>query len=65
METKDYLRALKRLKLTPHSKRTAAALGLSVPSIQRIAAKTVKVSGPIERLLAMYLKYGLPKEYRE
>ena len=38
MTTEQYLRALKRLGLTPAGKATAAALGLSLRQCQRIAA---------------------------
>lgn len=65
MNTAQYIAALKRLGLTPHSMRTAAALGMSRSGIQKIVIrKTVRVPGPIERLLAMYVKHGLPAEYQ-
>lgn len=38
MTTEQYLRALKKLGLTPHSKETAAALGLSLRRVQDYAA---------------------------
>ena len=65
MNAEQYLKMLKRLKLTPSSKRTAEALGMSVRGIQALASGERGISGPIERLLAMYVKHGLPKEYRQ
>lgn len=59
---KQYLACLKRLGLTPASKRTAAALGLSLGQCQKIAAGRSGISGPLEKLLAMYLKHGIPEE---
>jgi hypothetical protein len=61
MTTEQYLHALKRLGLTPASKRTAEALGLSLRQAQRIAAGECAVPGPVALLLAMYLKHGLPR----
>jgi hypothetical protein len=61
MTTKQYLAALKRLGLTPASKRTAAALGLTVRQCQRLAAGG-NVSDSVALLLAMYLRHGLPSE---
>lgn len=60
MTTKQYLAALKSLGLTPHSKRTAELLGVSLPSIQRIAAGRQDVPRPVALLLAMYQRHGLP-----
>ena len=64
MNTQQYLKALAKLDLPPHSERTALALGMSLSGIQKIAMEHVKVPGPVERLLAMYQRHGLPKEYR-
>lgn len=64
MNTEQYLKTLRKLNLGTASLRTAEALGMSLPGIQKIAGGTVKVPGPVERLLAMYVKHGLPKEYR-
>lgn len=59
--TKAYLSALAELGLQPASRATAAALGLSVRQCQRIASGAIgAVPGPIGRLLAMYLRHGLP-----
>lgn len=58
MSRYEYLVALEQLGLTPASKETARALGLSVRQIQKIAAGTAKVPGPVRLLLAMYLRHG-------
>ncbi len=60
MTTQQYLAAIKRLGLSTASKRTAAALGLSVRHLQRIAAGQTELPSTAERLLAMYLVAGLP-----
>jgi hypothetical protein len=57
MTTKQYLAALKKLKLLPHSKFTAAALGLSRRQCQRLAAGHA-VPQPVALLLAEYLEHG-------
>jgi hypothetical protein len=62
LTTKQYLAALKRLGLTPASKKTAQALGLSPRQCQRIAAGESAVPGPVALLLAMYLAHGLPND---
>jgi len=59
MTTKQYLAALKRLGLTPASKATARALGLTVRQCQHIAAGDTPVKGTLANLLQMYLRYGL------
>ena len=60
MTTKQYLAALKKLGLTPSGKATAAALGLTLRQCQRYAAGEQEVARPVELLLAMYLRHGLP-----
>ena len=60
MTTSQYLAALRKLGLTPASKRTAAVLGLSLAQIKRYAAGD-NVPGPVARLLAAYLAHGLPE----
>lgn len=59
MNTKQYLAALKKLDLTPASKKTAEKLGLSVRQCQRLAAGDQAIPETIAHLLAMYLKFGL------
>lgn len=60
MTNNQYLAALKKLGLTPSGKTTAAALGLSLRQCQRIAAGQ-PVPKTLAKLLAMYLRYGLPR----
>jgi hypothetical protein len=52
MTTQQYLAALKKLGLTPASKATAAALGVSVRQIQRYS-----VGEPIPRYVEMLLQF--------
>ena len=59
MTTEQYLAALKKLGLTPASKATAKALGLSLRQCQRIAAGA-KPSDMLSHLIAMYLRFGIP-----
>ena len=59
MTQTQYLKALKRLKLTTAGKATAAILGVTLRQVQRYAAGA-RIPGPIALLLAMYLKHGLP-----
>lgn len=61
MANNQYLAALKRLGLTPASKATAEALGLSVRQVQRIAAGQA-VPETVAKLLRMYLDHGLPAD---
>jgi hypothetical protein len=65
MTAKAYLAALKKLDLTPASQATAKALGLSVRQCKRLAAGDSPVPGPVELLLGMYLRYGLPANVRD
>lgn len=58
MTTQDYLAALAACNLSPASRETARALGLSVRQIQKIAAGRAKVPGPVVMLLAMYRYHG-------
>jgi DNA-binding transcriptional regulator YdaS (Cro superfamily) len=59
MTTRQYL-ALRSLDIGPASKRTAALLGISLSSLQRIAAGRQDVPPTVSRLLAMYQTHGLP-----
>lgn len=61
MTTEQYLRALKKLGLTPSGKATAEALGVSVRQCQKYAAGEVLVPPTVAKLLAMYLEHGLPE----
>lgn len=59
MTTAQYLRALKRVGLTPASNATAASLGLSRRQCQRIAAGESPVPETVAKLLNMFVIYGL------
>ena len=59
MTTAAYLKALKKLGLTPASKRTAELLGIGLRQAQNYAAGD-EVSRPVALLLAMYQQHGLP-----
>jgi len=61
MTITDYLKSLAKLDLTPASKQTAAALGLSLRQCQRIAAGDCAVPEPVAKLLACYIEHGLPQ----
>jgi hypothetical protein len=65
MTTKQYLAAIKRLGLTTAGQATAKALGLSVRQCKRLASGDSPVTGPVELLLGMYLRYGLPANVRD
>jgi len=54
MTTAQYLKTLKRLKLTPAGKATAEALGLSLRQCIRIANGQAPVPEPVALLLAQY-----------
>jgi hypothetical protein len=56
MTTAQYLEALAALGLGTASLATAAALGLSRPQAQKIAAGVHKVPVPVAMLLRIYLK---------
>jgi hypothetical protein len=62
MTDKEYVATLKKLQLTTAGKATAKALGLGVRHCQRIASGETKVPGPVEKLLGMYLKYGIESD---
>ena len=63
MSAKQFLAILEKLGLTVASQRTAAAFGVSIRQCQRLAIGEQPVPPPLERLLKMYLKHGLPDEY--
>jgi hypothetical protein len=60
MSAEQYRDALGELGLTVAGKATAEALGLGMRQIMRLANGDAPVPGPVERLLGMYLKHGLP-----
>jgi hypothetical protein len=61
MTTKQYLAALKKLRLTPSGKATAQAFGLTVRQCQRIASGEAEVSPMLSKLIGAYLEHGLPE----
>lgn len=62
---KKYLAALEQLGLGSSGQATAAALGLKIRQVQRIAAGDREVPETVSLLLDMYLKHGLPKWVQE
>lgn len=61
MTQQQYLAALRKLGLSPASKRTAAMLGLSVRQIQRLADGSQEVPATVALLIGMYRAHGLPE----
>jgi len=61
---KQYIALLRKLDLTVASQSTARVLGLSVRHCQRLAAGEADLPLPVALLLAMYLRYGIPPEWR-
>lgn len=62
MTAKQYRDALDRLGLTSSSQRTSKLLGMGMRQCQRIHAGESPVPVPVELLLKLYAKHGLPKE---
>jgi hypothetical protein len=60
MNKKQYLAALKALELTPASKKTAEALGLSVRHIKRLASGERKVPKTLAILIHLLLERRKP-----
>ena len=58
MTNEQFCNCLRRLKLTRASARSAAALGISVRQLQRIAAGQAPVSPTLSLLVIAYLKLG-------
>lgn len=57
MNTAEYLKALKRLKLTPSGKATSAALGVSVRQLQDYSSgRTAPIPKPIAIILQLRLE---------
>jgi transcriptional regulator with XRE-family HTH domain len=64
MTKKQYLAALKKLSLLPHGLVTARVLGVKRRQIQKYAAGEVDpVPETLAKLVTMYLKYGIPREF--
>jgi DNA-binding transcriptional regulator YiaG len=59
MSPKRYRKVLKQLGLSVAGKRTAELLGVGVRHLQRYASGDAKVSGPVKKLLELYLKRGI------
>ena len=59
MSTTDYLHALQQLGLTRAGKQTAAALGLGIRQLIRLA-QGAPVNDTVALLLKCYLRHGLP-----
>lgn len=60
MNQDQYLKALRKLNLTPSGKATAAALGVTVRTAQGYASGEHPIPEPIAKLLRCYLEHGLP-----
>ena len=63
MTTDEYLEALEALKLATHAQSTAEALGVSLPTLARLAAgakRGGKINRTLELLIRMYLRFGVP-----
>ena len=56
MTRTSYLAALRRLGLKPHSKKTAALLGVSLRSIQYYASGGQPIPEPVAQLLRLMLQ---------
>jgi transcriptional regulator with XRE-family HTH domain len=61
MTREEYLRALERLKLPPNGKATAEAFGLTKSQLARLASGFSRVSPTLERLIRIYLRFGVPR----
>lgn len=61
MTNLQYIAALRKLGLTVASKRTAAALGVTVRTSQSYATDGT-IPEPVAKLLRCYLEHGLPAE---
>jgi hypothetical protein len=59
----QYLSTLKRLDLPVSGKATLIALGISKRQALRYAAGDSEVHPAVERLLKMYVKFGIPDEF--
>ena len=60
MTNDEYLRVLKKLDLAPHSLATAEALGVKLSQLARLASGRCAITPTLERLLKMYLRFGVP-----
>ena len=62
MSARQFKAALDQLGLTVASQRTSRLLGLGIRHIMRVAKGEQPVTRPVELLVKMYLKHGLPHE---
>ena len=62
MNKREFLAALKELKLGTASYATVRALGISKTQLQRLRRGEQGVTRQLELLLHMYLKHGIPKQ---
>jgi hypothetical protein len=65
MSVRAYKAALRKLGLTVAGQKTARCFGVGVRHCMRIAHGKVRVPRPVELLIGMYLKHGLPDEERQ
>jgi hypothetical protein len=63
MTRENYLKALDELDLGHASQETARVLGVKPRTIRQYAQGKRPVPEPIELLLAMYCKHGIPKRW--
>jgi hypothetical protein len=63
MTNKQYLAALKKLGLTHASQETASILGITRLSSQRYA-DSQPIPKPIEKLLELLIRHGIPESWR-
>lgn len=64
MTNLQFIKALDELGLGVASYGTAFVLGIGRRQLQRFCSGDVEVSKPVERLLNMYRKHGIPRELR-
>jgi plasmid maintenance system antidote protein VapI len=60
MTTAEYLDALQKLGLSPYGEATAEVLGVSIPTLARLAVGKRQVSRPLALLIRLYLRFGVP-----
>ena len=63
MTADKFVKTLKRLAYTPHN--AQQVLGISRSTIFRIVNSTSEVPPVVEKLLAMYERFGIPEEHKQ
>ena len=63
MTADKFVKTLKRLGYTPHN--AQQVLGISRSTIFRIVNGTSEVPPVVEKLLAMYERFGIPEEHKQ